>query len=66
MLYALFEDDAKLSKDFPTEEEAWTHDDEAGLVDGVDGKTVLDGYTIQPCKPDNETGIPLPPHCSDP
>ncbi|MCP1743971.1 hypothetical protein ABIF65_005638 [Bradyrhizobium japonicum] len=28
----------------------------------VDGKTVLeDGYTIQPCKPDDETEIPVPP-----
>ncbi|WP_375309136.1 hypothetical protein WHZ77_17830 [Bradyrhizobium sp. A5] len=62
MPYALFEDDQKLSKEFPTEEDVWTHADEAGLVDIVDGKTVLeDGYTIQPCQPDNETGIAVPP-----
>ncbi|MBP1294260.1 hypothetical protein [Bradyrhizobium elkanii] len=62
MPYALFEDDQKLSKEFSTEEEVWAHAEEAGLVDVVAGKTVLeDGYTIQPCQPDDETGIPVPP-----
>ncbi|MCS3898412.1 hypothetical protein M2171_007545 [Bradyrhizobium japonicum USDA 38] len=62
MPYALFEDDQKLSKEFSSEEEVWTHADDAGLVEVVDGKTVLeDGYTIQPCKPDDETEIPAPP-----
>jgi hypothetical protein len=32
MPYALFEDDQKLSKEFPTEEEVWAHAEEAGLV----------------------------------
>jgi hypothetical protein len=41
MPYALFEDDQKLSKEFPTEEEVWAHAEEAGLVDVVAGKTVL-------------------------
>lgn len=62
MPYVLFEDDQKLSKEFATEEEVWTHAEEAGLVDIVDGKTGLeDGYTIQPCNLDNEAGIPVPP-----
>jgi hypothetical protein len=64
MPYALFEDDAKLSQEFSTEHEVWQHADEAGLVDLVDGKTVLeDGYTIQPCSFDEATGKPtaVPP-----
>jgi len=60
MPYALFEDDAKLSQEFPTEEDAWQHADEAGLVDVVDGKTVLeDGYTIQQCSTEEHTGKPI-------
>jgi hypothetical protein len=60
MPYALFEDDAKLSKEFPTRDDAWKHADEAGLVDVVDGKTVLeDGYTIQLCGTEDETGKPI-------
>ncbi len=60
MPYALFEDDAKLSQEFPTSDEAWQHAEEAGLVDVVDGKTVLeDGYTIQLCGTDEETGKPI-------
>lgn len=60
MPYALFEDDAKLSQEFSTEQEVWQHADEAGLVDLVDGKTVLeDGYTIQPCSSDEATGKPI-------
>lgn len=63
MPYALFEDDAKLSQEFPTEQEVWQHAEEAGLVDLVDGKAVLeDGYTIQACT--NDAGgepIAVPP-----
>lgn len=60
MPYALFDDDTKLSQEFPTEQDAWQHADEAGLVDLVDGRTVLeDGYTIQPCGPDEESGRPI-------
>lgn len=60
MPYALFEDDAKLSQEFPTQDEAWQHADEAGLVDVVNGKTILeDGYTIQLCSTDEETGEPI-------
>jgi hypothetical protein len=59
MPYALFEDDQKLSQEFPTEQECWEHADEAGLVELIDGKTVLeDGYTIQPCAVD-EAGEPI-------
>lgn len=64
MPYALFEDDVKLSQEFPTQDEAWQHADEAGLVDVVNGKTILeDGYTIQLCSADEETGEPtaVPP-----
>jgi hypothetical protein len=60
MPYALFEGDTKLSQEFPTEEDAWQHADEAGLVDLVDGKTVLeDGYAILPCSA--EEGEAKPP-----
>jgi hypothetical protein len=59
MAYALFEDDQKLSQEFPTEQDCWEHADEAGLVEVVDGKTVLeDGYTIQPCTV-NGAGEPI-------
>jgi hypothetical protein len=64
MPYALFEDDQKLSHDFATEAEAWQHAEEADLIDVIDGKKVLeDGYTIQPCVADEETGkqIAVPP-----
>jgi hypothetical protein len=61
MPYALFEDDQKLSQEFPTEQEVWEHADEAGLTDLVNGKTVLeDGYTIQPCA-DVDGPIAVPP-----
>jgi hypothetical protein len=60
MPYALFEDDTKLSKEFPNRDDVWKHADEAGLVDVVDGKTVLeDGYTIQPCSTEEDTGKPI-------
>ncbi len=60
MPYALFEGDAKLSKEFSTEEDVWQHADEAGLVDLVEGKAVLeDDYTIQACGSDEETGNPI-------
>jgi hypothetical protein len=45
------------------EDDAWKHADEAGLVDVIDGKTVLeDGYTIQPCRLDeNGVAVAVPP-----
>ncbi|MDB5616108.1 hypothetical protein [Tardiphaga sp.] len=61
MPYALFEDDQKLSQEFPTEQDCWAHANEAGLVDLVDGKTVLeDGYTIQPCEAGEPIAVPPP------
>jgi hypothetical protein len=64
MPYALFEDDEKLSQDYPTEDDAWDHAEEAGLIDIVGGKKVLeDGYTIQPCVAEDDSGksIAMPP-----
>jgi hypothetical protein len=60
MPYALFSNDEKISKAFPTQHEVWEHADEAGLVIDVnsdDGKEetkrVLDqDYTIKPCEAD--------------
>jgi len=55
MAYALFGDDAKLSRTFPTKEEALKRADEAGLVDNTEGKPVLeDNLTVKPCPPDPE------------
>jgi hypothetical protein len=62
MPYTLFENDHKLSHDFPTEEDAWQHAEEADLIDVVHGKKVLeDGYTIQPCENVERTPIAIPP-----
>ena len=55
MAYAVFKDDQKLSRTFPTEEETLEKADEAGLVETVIGKPVLeDNLTIKPCAPDPE------------
>jgi hypothetical protein len=62
MPYALFEDDTKLSQEFPTEKEVWEHAEEADLTDLVGGKTVLeDGLTIQPCSNTEGKTIAIPP-----
>jgi hypothetical protein len=37
MAYAVFKDDQKLSRTFPTEKEALKKADEAGLVDNTEG-----------------------------
>jgi len=67
MPYALFEDDQILSQEFPTEEEVWRHADEAGLIDLVGGKEVLeDGYTIQPCSDEAGAPIAVPPVVAKP
>ena len=60
MPYALFSNDAKLSKTYPTEADVWQHARLSGLV--VDEVTedekaaprpVLDNdYEIRPCRPD--------------
>ena len=60
MPYALFSNDAKLSKAYPTEADVWKHARKSGLVIDValeDDKPipqpVLDNdYEIRPCKPD--------------
>ncbi|NOJ47609.1 hypothetical protein [Bradyrhizobium archetypum] len=55
MAYAVFKDDQKLSRTFPTKEETLKKADEAGLVDIAEGKSVLaDNLTIKPCEPDPE------------
>jgi hypothetical protein len=59
MPYALFEGDYKLSREFPTRDEAWKHADDAGLVDVVNGTTILeDGYTIRPCGSKGDGSVP--------
>jgi hypothetical protein len=58
MPYALFCDDAKLSKSYPTEADVWKLAAESGLVTDVDAKNskptprrVLDNdYEIRPCQ----------------
>jgi hypothetical protein len=69
MPYALFSNDEKISKAFPTEHEVWKHADEAGLVidvhsddDKEQSKRVLDqDYTIKPCEADTPPeSIPAP------
>jgi hypothetical protein len=53
MPYALFENDDKLSRSFPTLDEVWEHADIAGLVVDDNGKPRLeDHYSIKPCAAD--------------
>ena len=60
MPYALFCQDAKLSKAYPTEADVWKHAVENGLVVDVASdeekpapRRILDkGYAIRPCPPD--------------
>jgi hypothetical protein len=60
MPYALFSNEAKLSKAYPTEADVWRHARKSGLVvDVTCGKDhsklrpVLDNdYEIKPCRPD--------------
>ncbi|WOH53809.1 hypothetical protein [Bradyrhizobium sp. sBnM-33] len=56
MPYALFEDESKVSRAFPTKEEAIKKADEAGLLEiDANGKpTLVSGLTIKPCSPDEE------------
>ena len=55
MAYALFKDDQKLSRTFPTKEETLKKAEEAGLVDTINDKPVLeDNLTVKPCAPDPE------------
>jgi hypothetical protein len=60
MSYALFEDEEKLTRSFPTRQEVWNAAERAGLiVPGPDGKMALeDHFEIKPCEPDpNEVSI---------
>jgi hypothetical protein len=60
MPYALFSNDAKLSKAYPTEADVWKHARKSGLVvdvasdeDGPAPRPVLDNdYEIRSCRPD--------------
>ena len=59
MAYALFSNDAKLSKAYPTEADVWKHARKSGLVidvmsdDDRGPRPVLDNdYEIRPCRPD--------------
>jgi hypothetical protein len=60
MPYALFSNDAKLSKTYPTEADVWKHARLSGLVVDVASeeekaapRPVLDNdYEIKPCRPD--------------
>ena len=60
MAYALFSDDVKLSKTYPTEADVWKHARNSGLVVDVISddnrpapRPLLDNdYEIRPCRPD--------------
>jgi hypothetical protein len=60
MPYALFSNDAKLSKTYPTEADVWKYASKSGLVvdvisegDAPAPRPVLDNdYEIRPCRPD--------------
>jgi hypothetical protein len=56
MAFAVFKDNQKLSRTFPTEDETLKKADEAGLVDSTEGQPILESeLTIKPCAPDPET-----------
>ena len=60
MPYALFCDDAKVSRTYPTEANVWKHAKESGLVVDIESKEgrptprrLLDqGYEVRSCDPD--------------
>ena len=60
MPYALFSNDDKLSKAYPTEADVWRHARLSGLVvdtvseeENADPRPVLDNdYEVRPCDPD--------------
>jgi hypothetical protein len=59
MSYALFSNDVKVSKAFPTKSEVWQHASDSGLVIEVGSREedpprrILDmGYAIHDCGPD--------------
>ena len=54
MPYALFENEFRLSRTFPTATDVWRCAEDCGLViDEADGRQRLDdGYSIKPCPSD--------------
>jgi hypothetical protein len=54
MPYALFCNEAKLSKTYPTEADVWKLAKQSGLVvDAKAGRAMLDNdYEIRPCRPE--------------
>jgi hypothetical protein len=54
MPYALFEQEYRLSRTFPTATDVWRCAEDCGLVtDDADGRRKLDdGYAIKPCAPE--------------
>ncbi|GGI24544.1 hypothetical protein [Bradyrhizobium guangdongense] len=53
MAYALFKDEEKLSRTFPTKEEALEKAEQAGLVEHTEDQPMLeDDLEIKPCAPD--------------
>ena len=64
MPYALFENEYRLSRTFPTATDVWRCAEDCGLViDEANGRQRLDdGYAIKPCPPDGRrrgTGVGL-------
>jgi hypothetical protein len=62
MSYALFEDEEKLTRSFPSQQEVWNAAERAGLiVPGPDGQMALDDhFEIKPCEPDPDE-LPIDP-----
>jgi hypothetical protein len=53
MAYAVFQDEEKLSRTFPTKEQALKKADQAGLVENTDGEPVLEqDLQIKQCPSD--------------
>jgi hypothetical protein len=59
MPYALFEDDERLTRSFPTRQEVWKAAERAGLVvPGADGELILDDhFEIKPCESHPEEAV---------
>jgi hypothetical protein len=55
MAYAVFKDGKKISRTFPTEEEALKKAQEAGLIESSDRPVLEDNLSIKPCLPDTES-----------
>jgi hypothetical protein len=55
MAYAVFKDGEKISRTFPTQEEALKKAKEAGLMEFSDRPVLEDNLSIKPCLPDAES-----------